>query len=110
MAVKRSAGISKPKKMTDVEIRRRRVVYRARHRGTKELDWLLGRFAEARVAAMTPAQLESFERLLMLSDPELYDLIMQPEAARGGAYASVIASVRAFHGLDPDAVPGPGKP
>ena len=37
------AGLSKPNLMTDdVETRRRRAVYRACHRGTKEMDWILG--------------------------------------------------------------------
>ena len=30
----------------DVETRRRRAAYRASHRGTKEMDWMLGRYAE----------------------------------------------------------------
>ncbi|TMJ66522.1 MAG: succinate dehydrogenase assembly factor 2, partial [Alphaproteobacteria bacterium] len=36
----------------DVERRRRRAVYRACHRGTKEMDWILGRFAQAALADM----------------------------------------------------------
>ena len=36
----------------DIEIRRRRAAYRACHRGTKEMDVVLGRFAQARLAAM----------------------------------------------------------
>ena len=38
----------------DVASRRRRAVFRASHRGTKEMDWLIGRFAESRVAGMPP--------------------------------------------------------
>ena len=36
--------------MTDLEIRRRRAAYRAHHRGTKEMDWLVGRYADAHLA------------------------------------------------------------
>ena len=36
----------------DAETRRRRAAYRACHRGTKEMDWILGRFAEAALPAM----------------------------------------------------------
>ena len=31
----------------DLETIRKRALYRATHRGTMEMDWLLGRFAEA---------------------------------------------------------------
>ncbi len=34
----------------DIEVRRRRAVWRAGHRGTKELDLLVGRFAAAHLA------------------------------------------------------------
>ena len=48
----------------DLEIRRRRAAYRASHRGTKELDIVLGRYAAARLAAMTEDELGRFERFL----------------------------------------------
>ena len=41
----------------DVASRRRRAAFRASHRGTKEMDWLMGRFADARVADMLPQAL-----------------------------------------------------
>jgi len=36
-----------PDTRNDLDASRRRALYRAEHRGTKELDWLLGRFARA---------------------------------------------------------------
>ena len=54
------ARLSKPILMTDdVERRRRRAVYRACHRGTKEMDWILGRFRAATnvISDMTVATL-----------------------------------------------------
>ncbi|MGH6916010.1 MAG: succinate dehydrogenase assembly factor 2, partial [Geminicoccales bacterium] len=57
------------------DARRKRLRYRAWHRGTKEMDLLLGRFADAQLAGMTPAQLDAFEALLCESDPDLYDWI-----------------------------------
>ena len=41
----------------DIEIRRRRAAYRACHRGTKEMDLILGRFAVARLPDMPAAGL-----------------------------------------------------
>ena len=83
----------------DVASRRRRAVFRACHRGTKEMDWLLGRFANARVADMATDALAEFERLLQLPDPELHDMIVYPEIAPAGEFAGLVAQLRAFHGL-----------
>jgi len=54
-------------------IRRKRLVYRCRHRGTKELDILVGAFAERHVAGLDAEQLGRFEALLELPEPLLYD-------------------------------------
>jgi antitoxin CptB len=85
--------------MPDVASRRRRAHFRASHRGTKEMDWLVGRFADARVAGMAPDALAGFERLLLLPDPQLHDMIVYPEIAPAGEFAELIAQLRAFHGL-----------
>ena len=84
----------------DAETRRRRAVYRACHRGTKEMDWILGRFAEAAVPTLPLASLGLFERLLSLPDPDLQDMILHPEFAAAGEFAELVAAVRAFHGLE----------
>jgi antitoxin CptB len=59
----------------DLETRRKRLLFRAWHRGTRETDLLLGSFAEAHLAGFDAAQLERFERLLELDDPSLFDWI-----------------------------------
>jgi len=84
----------------DAEMRRRRAAYRACHRGTKEMDWILGRFAEAALAAMPLPSLDLFERMLSLPDPDLQDMILRPELRPGGEYAELVAAVRSFNGLD----------
>ena len=53
--------------------RRKRLVYRSRHRGTKELDLLVGSFAERHLGDMDAGQLDRFEALLELPEPLLYD-------------------------------------
>ena len=100
-AVKRRSLDIKAGHMTDdVERRRRRAAFRARHRGTKEMDWLIGRFAEARLTGMPPEGLAAFERLLLVPDPELHDMILYPEIAPAGEHADLICALRAFHGLE----------
>ncbi len=63
------------------------------------MDWLMGRFAESRVAGMATETLTEFERLLQMPDPELHDMILYPEIAPAGDFAALIAQLRIFHGL-----------
>ena len=84
----------------DIEVRRRRAAWRAGHRGTKELDLLVGRFAEARLSAMTAADLDRFERFLAVTDPEIQAWLLGPISVPAEAeFADVVAEIRKFHGL-----------
>jgi antitoxin CptB len=84
----------------DVETRRRRAAYRACHRGTKEMDWILGRFAAAHLPAMALDRLGLFERMLGLPEPDLQDMIMHPELMPPGEFAELVTALRRFHGLE----------
>ncbi len=55
-----------------LEIRRKRLKFRSWHRGTKEMDLLVGSFADCHLAGMTAAELDLFEPLLDLPEPVLY--------------------------------------
>jgi antitoxin CptB len=59
----------------DPDIRRKRLLYRSWHRGTREADLLLGGFAEAHLAGFDEAQLDGYEALLECSDADLFDWI-----------------------------------
>ncbi|MCZ7593495.1 MAG: succinate dehydrogenase assembly factor 2 [Hyphomicrobium sp.] len=84
----------------DLEMRRRRAAYRACHRGTKEMDIILGRYAEAHLARMSGAELGAFERLLALPDPLLNQWFAQgSNAVDMGEFAELVAALRAHHGL-----------
>lgn len=85
--------------MPDLDTRRRRAAYRAAHRGTKEMDWLVGRYADARLETMHGDTLDRFERLLEISDPELQRWILAPAEIAGSEFADLVADIRAFHGL-----------
>jgi antitoxin CptB len=91
----------------DIEIRRRRAAYRACHRGTKEMDLVLGRFAVARLAEMTHRELDDFERLLALPDPLLTQWFHRGEEPEEAAFAALIGALRSYHGLAAVAAEGP---
>jgi antitoxin CptB len=85
--------------MTTDDTRRRRALYRAQHRGTKEMDFLLGRYAEARLVDMTAPDLTTFEELLALPDPQLQSWLMMGQSYEGSAVAALLRDIQAFHGI-----------
>lgn len=58
---------------TGLTPRRRRLRYRAWHRGTKEADLIIGAFVDRHIAAFTEADLDELEALLELPDVDLAD-------------------------------------
>ena len=90
--------------MTDIEIRRRRARYRANYRGTKEMDYLLGRFAAAHLEAMEPGELTTFEEFLAVADPDIQAWLSDvppavPVAPPDAKFRALVDRIRAFHGL-----------
>ena len=86
--------------MTDIrDHRRRRALYRAQHRGTKEMDWLLGRYAAAQLPAMDEPGLGLFEELLELPDTDLHSWILDPAVIDEPRFQPLVMTLRAFHGL-----------
>jgi antitoxin CptB len=83
----------------DPQTRLRRLLYRARHRGTKEMDWLLGRYAEAKLAGMASEEVDRFEALCALPDPDVQDWILAGGAVVEPRYEALVADLRRFHGL-----------
>ena len=54
-------------------VRRRRIMFRACHRGTYENDILIGNFVRARLASFTPAELDAVEAVMDHPDAVLAD-------------------------------------
>jgi antitoxin CptB len=50
--------------------RRRKILFRAWRRGLREMDLVMGRFADANLPSMSEAELDEFERLLDVPDPQ----------------------------------------
>ena len=57
------------------EIRRKRLLFRSWHRGTREADLLLGSFAEQHLAQLSDAELDQYEELLANSDGPIMDWV-----------------------------------
>ncbi len=56
-----------------LDTRRKRLLYRANHRGTYENDLMVGGFVKARIAAMSEQELDEIEAVMEFPDAELAD-------------------------------------
>ncbi|HDO51864.1 MAG TPA: succinate dehydrogenase assembly factor 2 [Rhizobiales bacterium] len=84
----------------DLDALRRRARYRAGHRGTKEMDWLLGRFAEGETEKRGNAALDDFEEFLALPDPDIENWLLVPDMpAPEGKAGEFVARLKRFHDL-----------
>lgn len=64
------------------DIRLKRLTYRSWHRGCKETDLILGRFADTHLAKASPELLDAFERLLDESDADIWNWLTGKEAPK----------------------------
>jgi antitoxin CptB len=68
------------KRPPDDEKRRKVLLWRATHRGRKELDLMLGGFVRENIDAMQPTELDELEALIALPDPQLLAWVLGEEA------------------------------
>lgn len=61
--------------LEDIGNKRKRLIFRSWHRGTREMDLLMGSFADAHINNFDEAQLDLYEEILNHSDPDLYNWI-----------------------------------
>ena len=78
--------------------RLRRLRIRSWRRGTREMDLILGRFADTGLDALAPAELEVFDSLLSENDHDLYLWIAGRESSPEG-YREILARIRSGFGL-----------
>lgn len=84
------------------ETRRHRLQFRSWHRGTKELDLILGPFADATLAGMSDAELDQYEALLTEPDPDVYDWVAGRAPVPAHCDTDVVRRLLAFHRCAPD--------
>jgi antitoxin CptB len=77
--------------------RRRRVLFRAWHRGTREVDLITGRFADAHVGTLTDVELAAFEQLLDVPEPELYAWVTGELPVPESHDSALFRRMRDFH-------------
>ena len=85
--------------MTDApDVRRKRLRLRCWRRGTREMDLILGQFADAHLPDLDPEMLEALEALLSENDHELYYWVSGREAFPA-RHREILMQIREHHGL-----------
>ena len=84
--------------MTDRDTRLKRLKIRSWRRGTKEMDMILGPFADQSMERLDLVQLDVYEAMLTENDQDLYQWFSRqaPEPAR---YTAILSVIRSLHGL-----------
>lgn len=78
---------------------RKRTLYRACHRGTKEMDWLLGGYVTALVDGMDAEELSLIDEMMSHADPLIENWIMGRVAVSETQFEGLILKIRSFHKL-----------
>ena len=80
--------------------RRRRLLFRCWHRGTREMDLVLGRFADAEIASLGDDELAQLERLIEVPDPDLYAAVTSDKALPPELAGGLFDRIKSFRAVD----------
>jgi antitoxin CptB len=81
--------------------RRKRLRYRAWHRGTREMDLVLGRFVDSELAVLNDTEVGNLEQLMEVPDPELYLWIAETAVVPPNYDTPILHRIIAFHRKGP---------
>jgi len=80
-----------------LDVRQRRLLFRAWRRGVREMDLIVGRFADAHIAALDETGLDDFERLIEVPNTSLYAWVVGAEVVPREHDTPVLRKLIAFH-------------
>ena len=84
----------------DLDPRRGRMLFRAWHRGIREMDLIMGRFADAEIGTLSEGDLDEFERLIEVPDRDLFRWITGEDATPSNYDTAIFRRVKTFHTHD----------
>ncbi len=79
-----------------LDAQRRKLLFRSWHRGMREMDLILGTFADAEIGALTAAEIEQYEKLLEIPDTELLPWITGERAIPEAERTDILLRILAF--------------
>ncbi len=80
-------------------MRRRRAVWRATHRGSKEMDHLLGGYTKQAIDSMNGDEIAVLERLIETADPQIELCLYEGYSLDDAELDALMVRMRSFHGL-----------
>ncbi|HXW39642.1 MAG TPA: succinate dehydrogenase assembly factor 2 [Xanthobacteraceae bacterium] len=80
-----------------LDVRRRKLLFRAWRRGVREMDLIVGRFADAHIDGFDDRALDDFERLIEVPNAELYAWVTGRSAVPADRDSGVLQRLLAFH-------------
>ncbi len=80
-----------------LDVRRRRILFRAWHRGTREMDLMMGQFADASLRGLSDEELTDLEALMEVPDRDVFSWLSGELELPGNYDTPVFHKVRAFH-------------
>lgn len=81
----------------NLDMRRRRILFRAWHRGTREMDLIMGGFCDAHIGSLSEAEIDDFERLIDLPDHDLYRWVIGEAELPAALDTTLFRKMRDFH-------------
>jgi antitoxin CptB len=87
----------------DRDIRLRKLKFRSWHRGIKEMDLILGRFADTILDSLSDSELDTYETLIEVEDTQLYNWLTGRETVPGEHDHALFARIKTFNHMK-----GPG--
>ena len=85
-----------------LEHRRKKLKFRAWHRGIKEMDLILGKYADEHLAAMSSAEMDQFSHLLKQADDELYTWVSGAKTVPEEFDNDIMKTLKSFQMIPPD--------
>lgn len=76
--------------------RQRKLLFRSWHRGMREMDLILGSFADARIGSLTDDEIDQYERLLEINDTQLLPVLTGEQQAHDLPEPEIIKKIMAF--------------
>lgn len=80
-----------------LDLRRRRALFRSWHRGMREMDLLMGRFADAELAKLSDVEFDDYEILIELEDRDIFGWLTGEIDIPAAYDTPVFRKLLAFH-------------
>ena len=80
-----------------LDSRRRRLLFRCWHRGIREMDLVLGRFADAQLASLNDSELDEVERWLDVPDQQIFAWMNGMEPVPSNYDTALFRHLQSFH-------------